>query len=128
LCSSIFSTPKTIVGPVDIPEDIIDRDKKELFDMHDVIVDATINSFSNDTGSPYVTMAVHEYFKNPQNRSQLLVSGEFGLTGDFCAIPNNCHRILAYLYQDDNGNLSSGDTWVWTTAKCNPRCILESGE
>jgi hypothetical protein len=121
---SIMSPPRPLlIDAGDIVNDVV-YDKKDLYEMHDVIVDATINSFSNENGTPYVTMQVHEYFKNPQDRSQLLVKGEFGLTGDFCAIPDNCYRILAYMYQDENGNLSSGETWAWATKECDAKCML----
>lgn len=125
MMSPVKTDPPGSQATGSIPEDIIDIDKEQLFDMHDVILDGTVISFSNDTGSPYVTMKVNEYFKNPQNSSQLTVGGEFGLTGDFCAIPDNCTRLLAYLYQDEKGNLSSGETWVWTTEECDPKCALQ---
>lgn len=121
---SVVNTPRALFIDAGIPMNDVVYDKRDLYEMHDVIVDATINSFSNETGTPYVTMQVHEYFKNPQERSQLLVRGEFGLTSDFCAIPNNCYRILAYLYQDEDGNLSSGETWAWVNQECNAKCML----
>lgn len=106
-------------------EDIVVNTQEELYEMHDVILDGTIISYSNETGIPYVTMQVNEYFKNPQGKSQLTVRGEFGLTGGFCAIPDNCTRLLAFLYQDENGNLSSGETWAWLSKECDARCMLE---
>lgn len=107
-----------------IPEDYVINDKGRLFEMHDVILDGTIVSFSNST-EPYVLIQVNQYFKNPQDKLQLIVKGEFGLTGDFCMEnPNNCKQILAYLYQDKNGNLIQGETFVWITKECDAKCLL----
>jgi hypothetical protein len=112
------------------PEDYLVGSREQLFAKHDVIVDGTIISFSkgnstNDFGD--VTMHVNEYFKNPQNKSELVVRGEFGLTGDYCKEnPGNCKRVLAYLYQDENGNLLQGESFTRITEECDANCILGS--
>lgn len=113
----------------EIPEDYLVGSREELFDMHDVIIDGTIISFSkgnstNDFGD--VTMHVNEYFKNPQDRSEIVVRGEFGLTGDYCKEnPGDCTRVLAYLYQDEKGKLMQGESFTRITEECDANCILD---
>jgi hypothetical protein len=98
--------------------------KIELFQMHDVIVEGDIIVFTNDT-NPYVIIKVDKYFKNPQNATHLTVWGDFGLNDEQC-VQNlvECHKIVAYLYKNNNGIYHEGETFGRINDSCDASCIV----
>jgi len=98
--------------------------KLALYQMHHVIVDGEIMSFSNDI-RPYVMIRVNEYLKNPKNAEYLTVWGDFGLNGNYCIEnPSKCDRVLAYIYEDKNGIYYQGEAFERIDYTCDARCHL----
>ncbi|MGI0022651.1 MAG: hypothetical protein ACRD9Q_07305 [Nitrososphaeraceae archaeon] len=125
----VFSTVGLIISePYTIPQFHVPYDKAQLYEMHDVIVDASRVAFTNDPGKPYIVVRVNEFYKNPINASHLTVWGNFAQTSDYCLRNNDkCSRILMYLYEDKNGVYRQGEYFAWITDECDAKCHLGKG-
>jgi len=111
--------------PYDIPLFSVPYDKSELFEMHDIIVDGTISVFNDDLEQPFIVIRVYDYYKNPKNVLQMTVWGDFAQNSEFCLRNDyKCSRILAYLYEDENGRYLQGEYFAWITDECDARCHL----
>ena len=123
LTGIILTVSFGIMRPYDQNSNDSKFSRLELFQMHDVIVEGKIISFTNDP-KPYVVMQVDKYFKNPQDATHLTIWGDFGFTTDCSDYREECYHIVAYLYMDKNGIYSEGQQFERITNFCDAECIV----